>query len=586
MTRTTRFGFALAIGGGLLAISPALADAYNVPKLLCLAAGGALIWAGLCGRGAARTALDRPLAALWAVMLLSSFRSVDPAVSVLGMYPQAFYGLLPLALCTALYYGAAAAAEGEAASGEARRWMLAASIPLCAFGICQRVFGDFILHFALPSGNRITSTIGNPIMLGACLVLLFPLALHAALKEKSRLGAAALALIAAALVLTWARGAWVSAAAGAAAYLALSGRLRLRPRHALLLVAAAPLLLALQRGLARGVSDSLRIETAKTALIAFEKRPLLGFGPDTFMIPFRRDKTEEFVRLARTTYTDQFSAHDDLLQVAVTLGLLGLAAYAWLLWDLAARLLRRPPLPEADGATAAIAAALLGLFIQAKVNPVPPPAMALAAILAGLACREASAPRPSSRAAAPLAALLCAACALLLGRFVEANALFRTGYNLVNTTSLPDPAFMTGVNDLRRATELNAWVLDYASNRCDVIFDVSAVAPPEQGKQLIVKSLELTAEAVRLHPGNPIAHDLRARALALSARFGSPYLADAFAEIKTASDMDPTFTAMLLRRMALARAVGDRADFEATRTRYLSAAKLAGETIDPKLLVD
>ena len=387
MNAPTRLGFALAICGGLLAVAPQLAESYLLVKLLCLAAGGTLIWAGLIGRAPTPTALDRPLIALAAVMILSTCASVDPPASVFGIYPQAFYGLLPLGLCAALYYGAAAAGGEEASRDEIIFWMLAASIPLGAFGVWQKIFGDTLTGYALPDG-RITSTIGNPVMLGACLVLLCPLALDETLRKKSLLGAGALGLTAVALVLTWARGAWLGAAAAVAIFLWATGRLRLPRRLALSLVVAAPLVFfALQRGLAKRNSDSLRVETAKSALAAFAARPLLGFGPDTFAIFFRRYKTEEFLRLSHLANAGQFSAHNDLLQVAATLGVLGLLAYGWLLWNLGARLLPSLSGSPPDERSPAIAAGLIGLFISAKFNPIPISALAPAAILSGLVCR-------------------------------------------------------------------------------------------------------------------------------------------------------------------------------------------------------
>lgn len=578
MTLLTRLGFILAIAGGLLAVSPPLAEAYVLVKLLCLAAGGALMWAGLLRRPLSRTALDRPLLALWAVMLLSAAVSVDPPASVLGMYPQPFYGLLPLALCTALYYAAAAAAVDAAASDMMLDWMLAAAIPLSAFGISQKLFGDLLTAVPLPTG-RITSTIGSPIMLGACLVLLAPLALHRLLVKKGPLALAAAPLIAAALVLTWARGAWLGAALAAALYLRLTGRLRARGRHVLVaLLLLAPLLAALQRGLQKKGSDAMRVEMLKSSLPAIRARPVLGSGPDTYLMALRRYKTDEFVRLTHSSRVVQYSAHNDLLQVAVTLGLGGLLAYAWLLWALGARLFGLLRSDPADGRAAAIAAGLFGLFVQAKVNPIPPSALALAAILAGLVLRDkASPPSGASRAAAAFAAALCLACALVLARFCAADYFFRIGRGIVNTVALAEPSFMAGVNQLRRAAELDPWVLDYRTQRCDVIFRVAPFTPPEQGRQLSEKALQLTEEGVRLHPGNPAAHELRATALALTVRHGGDRLAEALAEVKTASTLDPTFVFTLRWRMDIARALRDRTEFEAARADYLRVIALTGD---------
>ncbi|MBI3564734.1 MAG: O-antigen ligase family protein [Elusimicrobia bacterium] len=584
MTRTTRAGLLLAIAGGQLAVAPAFAEAYTLPKLFFLALGAAVAWAGLAGRGARSTGLDRPVAALWLAMLAATAVSVDPAASALGMHPQQFYGLLPLALVAALYYAAAAAgAEGEEPVADAFILLAAA---LAAFAVAQRAAGRPILTGEpLPEGYRVTSTIGNPVMLGGCLAFLLPFVLRGALGPRPRVPRALLPLVVVGLALTWARGAWASAELACGLYLVFDGRVRVDARRARALglacaVAAAPAYLLLQRRLAKGDSDSMRVEMLKAAPPMLAERPWLGWGPDTYMIPFRRHKTDRWVKVSHATFVLQLSAHDDLLQAAVTLGLPGLAAYLWLLAAAAAAFRRRLSAPDA-GFAAAAAAGLAGLFLQAKVNPVTPSTLALAAIATGLALRRApAAPRPAGRAAAAAAALALAAATALLVRLGRADLLFKRGLDRVNAAKGVDAGFMAGVGDIKRATELNPWSLNYLSQRCELIFRVSRVTPPEQGKQLIDKTLELTAAALRLHPGNPTAHELRSTALTLAARFGADTMREAFAEIKTASAMDPTLTFSLRRRMDLARALNDREEFERAKADYLRVIVLTNEVPD------
>jgi len=585
MPRLTQVGLIVAIFGGLLALAPPLADAYLLTKLLALAAGGTLAWLGLFGAPLRRTPLDGPLGALWAVMLVSSVASADPTMSVFGFYPQSFYGLVPMALYTSLYY--AAANVEEAGTDRVLGWMWAASVPLALYGISQRFTGDLLTNIPLPSGHRILSTIGSPVMLGACLVVLLPISLHRALKKKSPLGLAAGTALCTALLLTWARGAWLGAAVSVAVYLWLTGRLRPKRKHALALVLLAPLLFfALQRGLKKTDSDLQRVEMLKISARAVAAHPLLGYGPDAFVLALRRHKTDEFLRLTHAYHIVQSSAHNDLIQTAVTLGLPGLLAYAWLLWALGARLYRRLKDSPRDGEAAALASALLGLFLQAKFNPIPASAMALAALMAGLACRGGKTLSPvASRAVSSLAAVFCAACVLLFARFCAADLMFRRGQKIVNTAALTDPSFMLGVNDLRRATELNPWLIDYLSQRCDTIFRVSAFVSPEQGRQLIEKSLALTAEGIRLHPANPMAHELRATALALASRFGAKTLPEALREIKTASKLDPTFVFSLRRRLEISRAVGDKEEFDRAQADYLRVITLTHDSAEwPRIL--
>lgn len=579
MNPLARAGLWIAIGGGLLAVAPATVEIYLLAKLVCAAAGGALLWSGLARRGPARTALDAPLLALFLVMAASAAQSVDAPMSVFGVYPQAFYGLLPLGLCAALFYAAAAAGERNAEREEIVVCMLASAVLLGGYGVWQALFGDTLTGHPLPDG-RITSTLGNPVLLGACLVLIAPLALDEALREQSLLGAASLCLTLAALALTWSRGAWLCAAAGAAVYLIAARRVRLPRRAALGALILAPLvLLGLQRAMGKKDSDILRLETAKAALAAFEAKPILGSGPDTFWIQFRRFKTDEFVRVSHSTSIGQFSAHDDFLQAAATLGLLGLLAYVWLAWALGARLVSLLRVPKPDARTAALAGGLAGLFLQAKFNPIPFSALALGAAAAGVACREReAAPSPTSRAAPIFAAALCAACAILFGRFFAADLHYQRGLAAVGSNPPGTAGYMDGLGEMRRAGELDPWLLDSLAKRVDVIFNACEAVPAEQGKRLIDEALELTADALRLHPNNPLAHEQRATALALAGRFGPKRLKEAQVEILKASEMDPTSTFTLRRRMDIDRALGDEADFQAARLAHLRVIPLTKES--------
>jgi hypothetical protein len=299
------------------------------------------------------------------------------------------------------------------------------------------------------------------------------------------------------------------------------------------------------------------------------------------MIGFRRYKTEQFLRVAHNSPTVQLSAHNDFLQAAVTLGVVGLLAYLWLLWTLGARLRALMSASPVDGRAAAITASLAGLFVQAKLNPIPISALALAAIMMGLVCRGRATLKPAAgRTAAVLAAGFCAACALLFGRFCRADFLYRRGQETVYTAVLGEPAYMDGVNALRRATELNPWSLEYLMQRCSNLFRVVPFIPPDQAKQLMEKSRQITTEGVRRHPGNPMAHELRSTALALSSKHGEDTLREAQKEIQTASEMDPSFVFSLRRRMDIARALGDREDFERAKAQYVRVSTISGERAD------
>jgi O-antigen ligase len=82
------------------------------------------------------------------------------------------------------------------------------------------------------------------------------------------------------------------------------------------------------------VSAQVRLYIWRDTVPMILERPLLGHGPDNFVEPFR-PHTDEDLKAAITDSAGQVSmvdrAHNDLLQIAATTGLLGLAAYVWIL---------------------------------------------------------------------------------------------------------------------------------------------------------------------------------------------------------------------------------------------------------------
>jgi hypothetical protein len=69
----------------------------------------------------------------------------------------------------------------------------------------------------------------------------------------------------------------------------------------------------------------------------------------------------------------QGSAHQDLAQVASTLGLVGLAAYVRMLWALVTASLEDP----------VALAMIVGMVFQAQVNPIPTDVLVVAAVVVG-----------------------------------------------------------------------------------------------------------------------------------------------------------------------------------------------------------
>jgi O-antigen ligase len=78
-----------------------------------------------------------------------------------------------------------------------------------------------------------------------------------------------------------------------------------------------------------GISVKARLLMWRDTLPVIAERPLLGHGPDNFARPFSRHQGEDLTAmLAEGAIVDK--AHNELLHVAATTGLLGLAAYLWI----------------------------------------------------------------------------------------------------------------------------------------------------------------------------------------------------------------------------------------------------------------
>lgn len=115
----------------------------------------------------------------------------------------------------------------------------------------------------------------------------------------------------------------------------------------------------------RPFGDQQRIITWQVSAKAFMERPLVGIGPDCLLPYFALVRPKAF------GHELAGDAHNDLLQVAATTGIVGLAAYLWLVVA-GFSVIRGPAL----GALAAI-------FFNAKFSPVELEALILAAVIAG-----------------------------------------------------------------------------------------------------------------------------------------------------------------------------------------------------------
>ena len=339
--------------------------------------------------------LDVAVAGWLVVETLSAVSSVAPRLSLLGDTEQ-HEGLATSLGLAGLYL----ATRWGPARPESLRATLRVAIGAAAgaglYAILQ-VVGLDPLHWTraavYQTGGafvRPCGTLGHPNLLGvvtsAALVAALPLAIEE--RRWRWLYAAGAALLAVATLLTLSRAAWLGVAggglvAGALSLLARAAgrtgapsatRARSHARH--LLVAAAGLGVLLVFVLAvsplrervsellapTGGTGRTRLEIWKSALAAWQARPWLGQGPDTFALVFPRFQTPAYWRLEWGVIP--FHAHSIYLHALATRGILGLLA--GLAWALALLLAARRAW-QASSATRALLASFLALLVALAV---------------------------------------------------------------------------------------------------------------------------------------------------------------------------------------------------------------------------
>lgn len=348
----------------------------------------------------ARTGLELHIAAYLGANVAATLHSISPTLSLYGLHfrQDGLFTVLIFLLLPLL------AVNVFSERGQVRRAMelqvLGGSL-ISVIGVLQhlgfRVLGLDPNYF----GRRVFSTLGNPDFLGTYLVLTAPLAvgllLTAGTWRRRCLWAAALLLLVTCLLYTFTRGAWLGAGFAFLGIAALSWRQLLRQKFWLLGVAMVMVgvLVAAEWNLvgplrqaapdsgatpdlpsvtqAVGSMAELGSGTAEVRLLMWRgslsliaENPLLGTGLNTFMPAFSRYAPVEY---ARGEGLERFpdKAHNDFLNTAVTMGLVGLGSYLWLLGAFAWRVwgwLRDPMTNGSRPLVVSLAAAWLGYLGQ------------------------------------------------------------------------------------------------------------------------------------------------------------------------------------------------------------------------------
>jgi O-antigen ligase len=500
MTRALIFAAAAA---ALWVMAPGLADPYQTPKLLAMAlvALGMLLAPARCeSRLAGRISLGL---VLWT---LCAFCSTDSAYTLVGAWLQPFDGYTAVAVYAALAIGAA---RIGANLEDAADLICAAIVPVCLYAICQRFFVESWLPAALPNG-RVVATMGSPVLLGPVLAIGIACAL-------ARRHFQLLILMVPALYLTGTRGAMLGACA--AAFVLSPARLRW------ILAAAGGAVLALHPRAHAVASDVGRVEIWRIAWDIFKSRPIFGVGPGVFGEAFRAHISPAYVIVRGSSLAAADHAHNELLQVLATTGIVGAIGYLVVAGGMLAMAIESRLLLAAGAA----------YLIPAMLNPAPHSAVALLALLFGAAS---AAPRADRQPRPWGLVFAVAASVFLTARVVVGDYHYARG--------LRSRDALTRADQMNRAAQADPWEPKITAAQLDSAAAVSS------DPAVAAACVSIARELVQRHPHDSSAHEILG--LALLRAGGSAE--EAAAEYEEAQRLAPTFPLLMLRRRALAAFMG------------------------------
>ena len=359
--------------------------AYDLPKFRVLMEFCAILLVAMLGLLAVRRKLLlgvpvlAPALAFLGVSALSTLFSEDPSYSLFG---DRYNGLLSVGAGVLLFYALARCLSSPL---RVRIFLTAGAttaVLISILGILQKYGLDPISGWANPpftSVARPFSTPGNPLFLAAYLTLMIGAATALCFKSGSRGRRTpwllALAVMGGCWIYTDARGGLLAVGIALPVVLWVARRKMgtVRPLAAPLAALVVGMVLAIAAAMFLGSTTSLSHSTTGFDLNAQVRlsmwrdtasmilhHPLLGSGPDNFSKPFASYMSEDLKAAISTNGEYRVDrAHNELLQVGATTGLLGLAAYLWIFISYFRNAYRRAGWP-----LIALSGAVLAYFLQ------------------------------------------------------------------------------------------------------------------------------------------------------------------------------------------------------------------------------
>ena len=359
--------------------------------------------------------LGVPVAVLALSYLISTIFSIQPLVSLFGSY-QRLQGTLNNLLYFALFFLIATGLRTWSRLDRLVTTFILVSVPVSLYGWVQH-FGLDPLPWGGDVQSRVAGSAGNPIFLGAYLILVIPFILARLITairrwhEGTRGSALAaqiigysLALVMNLLCLYWtgSRGPWMGFAASLVAMVFFLGLATNRRALLVAPVAAAAGLVALMAffetppgvAIAEANPFAQRLASIKDLnegtnrvrlLIWFGDgvgkgaaglvtdnifRTIVGYGPETMYVAYNRFYPPALAQLESRTATPDRS-HNDLIDFLVTNGAIGLFAYLLIVvtfFSIAWRLVRQQPRGYPLAVTLAVIGAVSAHLVEALLG--------------------------------------------------------------------------------------------------------------------------------------------------------------------------------------------------------------------------
>jgi putative inorganic carbon (HCO3(-)) transporter len=381
-----------------------LEDTYYSAKARALSILAPVLLAGLFaaagGAEVCRARLMGALVAFAGAVVLATALSVNPAWSV-GGAPERHEGLLAL-----LAYPVICAATLVMVSRGGWRFWCGAALTcgtlVAAYGVAQYFGWEWLARDPVRIfWWRPFSTSGNPNFLGVYMVLLTPLAVAVLLTARRKgvavMAAGALGVMVLAILCTYSRAAWLGLVVAAVVFAValrmasganpLSGATtrRLLGACALVVVLTAVFFfpgspLSIRRAdwpAAKRAQAAIdpgdpqagfrqRLYLWRHTIVLLQQRPLLGYGPETFALVFPQGWDGERTKLFGESPLRIDKAHNDTLDQAMSIGVLGVVAF----WSVVVLAVRNASLalrtPETTVQAAACLAAIAGYGVDVQ----------------------------------------------------------------------------------------------------------------------------------------------------------------------------------------------------------------------------